>query len=156
YRFDARPDPPAPPPAVFLRAVEVGGKPVPVPAAGARTIRLPDLSPSLNHLRIGVVSPNLAPSESVRYRYAVESGKWIPISSDGSVKYAGLPAGRYAFRVEAVSTSGTRSREPAVLEFRILPPLWRRWWFLAAAGVVLAAVLVWLHRQRVAGLLAVE
>ncbi|HKF41604.1 MAG TPA: two-component regulator propeller domain-containing protein [Thermoanaerobaculia bacterium] len=157
-RFDPGPDTPEQPPRVFVRGVEAGGKRQAVPASGAVAIALADLPSDRNHLRIEFFSPTLAPAEQIRFRYRLEGrgGGWSQPSSDASVQYASLPAGRYAFRVEAITSSGTHSVEPASVEFRILPPLWRRWWFLAAAGAALAASLAWLHRQRVERLLAVE
>ena len=35
---------------------------------------------------------------------------------------------------------GTPSASPAVASFEILPPLWRRWWFLALAALVVGSV----------------
>lgn len=48
------------------------------------------------------------------------------------------------------------SPEPAVLSFRILPPVWRRWWFLSLVTVVLVAGALALHHVRVRQILAME
>ncbi len=54
--------------------------------------------------------------------------------------------------MRAVNASGLRSLEPASVDFRILPPIWRRWWFLTlAVGAVLAGVIAF-DRYRVARL----
>ena len=51
--------------------------------------------------------------------------------------------------MRAVTSSGARSPQPARLAFRVLPPFWRRWWFLTlvAAGVVAGATIVERYRS---------
>ena len=45
---------------------------------------------------------------------------------------------------------------PATLAFRLLPPIWRRGWFLALTAAMLAAAAVALHRYRLQQALMVE
>jgi hypothetical protein len=44
------------------------------------------------------------------------------------------------------------SAEPAIVSFKILPPLWRRWWFIALAILLVGAMVFALDRYRVARL----
>jgi ligand-binding sensor domain-containing protein/signal transduction histidine kinase len=157
FRLDPEAEPRAQPPRVFLRGLEVQGERVSLPAVGTGTLSLPILRHDRNQLRIEFASPALGAAERMRYRYVLQGrgGGWSRWSTDASVQYAALPAGRYRFVVEAVTADGVRSPEPASLEFRILAPPWRSPWFLAGLGLALAAFLIWLHRLRVARLLAV-
>jgi signal transduction histidine kinase len=50
-----------------------------------------------------------------------------------STSYPYLPPGNYRFEVIAVNNDGVESTEPAEIRFRILPPLWRTWWFIVLA-----------------------
>lgn len=50
--------------------------------------------------------------------------------------------------MRAVSEKGNISREPAVISFRVLAPLWLRWWFLALAGAILAIPISLIIRYR--------
>src|SRR2546422_2001858 len=44
--------------------------------------------------------------------------------------YARLASGHYRFLVRAMNADGQMSARPAVITFRVLPPLWARWWFM--------------------------
>jgi len=156
--FEPRSGEAAPTPAVYIRGVEVRGERVSIPPAGIASLALPELSHDRDQIRIEFVSPYLATAERIHFRYALEGsgGAWSEPSLDDSVQYAGLSPGRYRFLVEAVTSDGGRSPTPASLEFRLMPPFWRRWWFLATAAVGAASLLVAVHRLRVARLLEVE
>jgi len=42
------------------------------------------------------------------------------------------------------------SPDAATFQFRILPPVWQRWWFLSAAVLLISLIAYSVHRQRVA------
>ena len=60
--------------------------------------------------------------------------------------------GSYRFMVRAINSAGVYSAEPAIVSFKILPPLWRRWWFIALAILLVGAMVFALDRYRVARL----
>ena len=55
-----------------------------------------------------------------------------------------------------MTLSGATSATPASVGFRILPPVWQRWWFVAAASVMVVGLVALLYRYRVEQLLAIE
>ena len=55
------------------------------------------------------------------------------------VQYGNLSPGSYRFEVRSIGETGLMSA-PAVFEFRLLPPFWRRSWFAAVAAYC------WRHR----------
>jgi signal transduction histidine kinase len=61
------------------------------------------------------------------------------------VLYAELPAGAHRFEVRAMNSDGAMSLESASLAFHVVPPFWRRWWFLALCVAAIAAVAWALH-----------
>src|SRR5262249_10310492 len=73
-----------------------------------------------------------------------------------SVNYARLAPGSYRFLVKAINQDGIESPEPAVVEFRILPHVWLRWWFLTIASILIAAFVYGAYRYRLARLIAIE
>ena len=95
----------------------------------------------------------LAPS-SVRYRFMMESfdNHWTEAGNRRLATYTNLPPGRYRFRVEARNNDGVWSNEGAVVSFRVIPPVYRRWWFLVLVLVVLVAALVGIYLLRLRGL----
>jgi len=56
----------------------------------------------------------------------------------------------------AINQEGTMSPEPALFRFRILPPLWQRWWFLALAATLTALAGYAFYRYRTARLVELE
>src|SRR5262249_20434363 len=113
-----------------------------------------DLAPDQNQLQIDFAAISF--SEPLRYQYKLEGGgDWSAAANTRSVNYASLPPGRYQFLVRAVNAQDLPS-EPASLTFTIAPPLWRRWWAVTGAALVLALAIYGAHRYRVRYLLAIE
>jgi ligand-binding sensor domain-containing protein len=83
-----------------------------------------------------------APSE-VRYRVRLEGfdKDWVDAGGKRSATYTNLPPARYVFRVQAANGDGVWNEAGASLRFRIVPPYWRRWWFIGLM-VLLAVVLL--------------
>jgi signal transduction histidine kinase len=55
-----------------------------------------------------------------------------------------------------VNAGGTFSPAPAVVTFKILPPFWERWWFVALVALSIGLAVYSLYRYRVARIIAVE
>ena len=58
--------------------------------------------------------------------------------------------------MRAVTADGTFSQSPATVTFRILPPIWQRWWFLTVGVLVVVASTYTLYRYRVRQLIELE
>ena len=125
---------------------------------GERVISSLTLEPGERQVAIDYFGLNFAAGERLRYQYRLEgtNGDWSPPTAIRSVNYAGLSPGTYRFLVRAVMLSGATSATPASVSFRILPPVWQRWWFLATVCAFVVGLAALLHRYRVAQLLAVE
>jgi signal transduction histidine kinase len=94
----------------------------------------------------------------IRYQYKLEGANadWSQPGVLRSVNYGRLAPGHYRFVVRAISKQGLVSADPAVLEFRILPPIWQRWWFLALGTLVVAAAVYATYRYRLHRLIELE
>ena len=100
----------------------------------------------------------MAHAASLRYQYqlsGVDSG-WSALTDQRTVNYASLSPGRYRFLVRAVNPRGLSSEQPASVDFSILPPIWRRWWFVTLAGLVIGSAVYLLYRYSVVQLLELE
>jgi signal transduction histidine kinase len=97
------------------------------------------------------------PGEVLRYQYRLEGSntEWSLPSEQRAITFANLAPGRYRFLVRAIA-SDDRSSAPAAVSFRVLPPVWQRWWFLALIFLAITFFLFALYRYRVAQLLEVE
>jgi signal transduction histidine kinase len=65
-----------------------------------------------------------------------------------TVTYANLQPGSYVFRVRAINSDGITSQKPAVVSFKILPPIWLRWWFVASVTLLVLVLFYLLYRYR--------
>ena len=102
-----------------------------------------------------------APSK-VRYRYRLDGldRGWTEVGGRRTATYTNLRPGRYRFEVEAANADGhwatpgdSGAGSGAELRFRVIPPIYRRWWFvlllaLCGAGVVVGLYLLRLRRLR--------
>jgi len=90
-----------------------------------------------------------APSE-VRYRFQLEGfdKDWTEAGNRRSATYTNLTPGSYLFRVQAMNNDGVWSRTGAELRFRIIPPVYRRWWFIVLVLLVLLALLAGMYLLR--------
>ena len=120
------------------RAVALGGAPIRLPYGGERlTVEYAGLSYTV-------------PSK-VRYRVRLEGfdTAWVDVGVRRSATYTNLPARAYRFRVQATTDGEVWSEAGGEVAFRIVPPIYRRWWFLVVAGFVLLGFFLSLYLVRV-------
>ncbi|HEY5948778.1 MAG TPA: two-component regulator propeller domain-containing protein, partial [Kofleriaceae bacterium] len=142
-------------PPVYFEKIAVTNEPVPLIAGGERTPPSLVLEPNQHQLDIEFDAPSFAVGTAVRFQYRLDDGAWSAPTGDRFVHFAKLGAGSYHFEVRSVLANGAAST-PAALSFMIKPPVWRRWWFLTLAGLILGAAGYALYRWRLAHALAVE
>lgn len=145
-------------PPVFIEAVWVGGVQRSVSPQGAVDVRGLSIEPSDRRIEIAYGSVSLAPGEILHYQTMIEGidREWSERRSSRSTVYANLPPGDYRFLVRATNADGLASATPAVVTFSVVPPLWRRGWFIGLAIVLALAAVAFVHRLRVNRLLALE
>jgi signal transduction histidine kinase len=144
----ADPAPLAPP--ILITHLEIAGRKETINPLGETVPPALRLEPNRNNLRIEYVALGFAPGEDLHYQYRLEGAQsgWSAPSTQRTVNFANLAAGRYRFLVRAISADGLTSPEPARVEFTILPPVWQRAWFIALAAVALASLLYGAYRYR--------
>jgi len=156
-RFLPEPERQSLPPPVLLTGLRITGAAQNVSAIGETELHLTDLSANASQLQIDFVGLGFAPGESLRYQYMLEGADhdWSAPTAQRTVTYPRLASGRYRFLVRAMNADGQVSTTPAAITFRVLPPLWLRWWFIALISLVVAGTVYSLYRYRVARLLEV-
>ena len=90
-----------------------------------------------------------APAE-VRYRFLMEGfdRAWTEAGARRSASYTNLPPGDYRFVVQAANNDGVWNQVGASLALRIVPPFYRRWWFVLALGGALVLLGLAMYRAR--------
>ena len=91
-----------------------------------------------------------APSKN-RYRYMLDGfdRAWIEAGSSRTASYTNLPARQYTFRVQAANNDGVWNRAGASFAFRVLPPIYRRWWFYVLVLLLTGGMAIAIYRLRV-------
>ncbi len=145
------------PPPVLISGIMAGGKPQPIPELGLNEVRGLEFNPDQSQVQIEYFGFNFATGEPLRYQYKIEGvdRDWSAPSEQRTVT-ASLSPGAYQFMVRAVSADGRTSEKPAIVALRILPPFYRRWWFIALAIVSIAAAGYYAYRQRLKRLIEIE
>lgn len=147
-----------PPPPVFITGVRINGEAREIADLGETRIGGLQLNPSENHLQIDFVGLAFGTGEALQYQYKLEGADadWQPLTSLRAVNYANLAPAAYRFVVRAVNAEGKVSPTAASVEFTILSPIWRRWWFLSIAATFVGLIAYALYRYRIARFLEIE
>lgn len=157
-RIDPAPERPSVQPRVLITDLRVGTAPWPVSQLGQAGISNLELKSSQNQLQVEFAGLDYEAGDSLRFVYMLEGADqaWGPPRAQHLVNYAALSPGKYRFLVKAVTAEGVESGAPAEVDFVVLPPLWRRWWFEALMVLLAAAVVLVAHRYRVAQMVSLE
>jgi ligand-binding sensor domain-containing protein/two-component sensor histidine kinase len=127
----------------LINSISVMGVHYPVSELGQSDVPPLTLGSGENSIEIGFFAVGFAAGGAPRYQYRLEGeGRdWSEPTEQRTINYASLSPGRYRFEVRAITADEGTSSNPAVFSFRVLQPIWRRWWFmsLAALAIVLAA-----------------
>ena len=144
-------------PPIYLANINIAGQNLQLPETGLAEIHDIELESAKNNLTIGFVAPNFQ-GEDLNYQYRLDGtdSDWSKPSKERSVSFSLLPAGEYRFVVRMVNQNGLISPNSASLEFRILPPLWQRWWFVLGVLTLIGFTIYRLYRFRVSRLLEIE
>lgn len=156
-RFIPEPDPPTQEPPVFIRGLHVSGVLWPVSLVGQSQLAEVELAANQNQIQIDFFGLGLSAGESLQYEYKLEglNRDWSPPISQRSINFS-LTPGTYRFLVRAVTTDGTRSAQPAIVSFRILRPLWQRWWFILLMLAVIGSMIYFGQQYRLRRLIELE
>jgi signal transduction histidine kinase/ligand-binding sensor domain-containing protein len=85
-----------------------------------------------------------------RYRYMLEGfdHSWVDAGIVRTASYTSLPPREYRFRVQAQNNDGVWNETGAERRFRILPALYKRWWFYILALLIIASFAVAIFQLR--------
>jgi len=113
---------------------------------------------SANSFRIEFAVLSFLQHDKFTYEYKLEGSKeeWTTLKSPLPVNYNLLPHGNYRFLVRARNSEGLYSKNTTSLSIYIAPPFWRTIWFYILVGLLVAAILFYLHKLRLQRLLHVE
>lgn len=88
------------------------------------------LSPGQSNLFFEFDALFLTNPSNIYFTYLLQgaSDEWSPQSTNNTLNFNNLPAGKYTLQVRAEVMNGLQSNE-VKLHFEILPPFYKSWWF---------------------------
>lgn len=132
------------PPPVTVESVLIDGQTQITDALGARLPQTVLVPADKERLEIQFTALNLAAPDRARFRYRLHGHEtaWTDAGNTRVVRYSKLPPGDYRFQVTASNEDGVWNETGSSLAITVLPPFWRKWWFLTGAGGCLIGAIV--------------
>jgi len=142
---DLKPD--TNPPPVIIESVLVDELPQKTNALSSAWPEAVTLTTENEQLEIHFTALNFSSPKraqlAVRFKYQLQGRdkNFNDIGGDRVVRFNKLPPGNYYFQVLACNEEGTWNEQGAGLAIIVLPPIWQKAWFIAAATLLLLAIL---------------
>jgi len=141
------------PPPVVLEELRINNQPASFEAWDA-AVHNPQAAiqilPGQDNFEIAYTALSFINSENMRFKYKLDGADadWVEAGTRRTAYFSHLGPGDYTFRVIAANTDGVWNLTGATVRITVVPPFWRRWWFitLAALGFVGVIAVVWKYR----------
>jgi ligand-binding sensor domain-containing protein/two-component sensor histidine kinase len=156
-RFVPEADKPRQTPNIYISGLRVAGVSQKISELGEYALTGLELTADKNNLTIDYLGLGASLGENLKYQYKLgdENSEWIT-TNERTLNFANLSAGDYQFAIRAVTSDGLISPKPAVFSFKILHPIYLRWWFLTLAFLLVGLAIYQFYRFRVRRLLEIE
>ncbi len=102
-----------------------------------------------NNIKINFLGLEYKNTGKLYYRYRMEGldTNWV-YTKNRETQYTTLPPGNYKFTVSVLNANGNWSKHVAKVEFMILTPFWKTWWFFAFSIAALIYVIFYIVRYQ--------
>ncbi|WP_170067625.1 hybrid sensor histidine kinase/response regulator transcription factor [Neolewinella xylanilytica] len=77
-------------------------------------------------------------AENLVFSYRLDGGPWLPYGSDNEYAFTSMPDGPHRLEVRARDIDFNVDPTPAVVDFAVLPPIWKQGWFIGLMLLFLA------------------
>ncbi|MGH7597635.1 MAG: two-component regulator propeller domain-containing protein [bacterium] len=137
--------PSTPPPRVHIESIEVDGLNY-SRQDGLQLEARAKTSLSVHYRTLSFINEKYASSQ-----YFLEGfdNDWIGPTDEDHARYTNLSPRAYTFRVRGANAFGVSSTETAQVKFEILPPFYRRWWFIISSLLIVTGLIYGSHRWRI-------
>lgn len=109
-------------------------------------------------IRFNYISLTYSNAEGNQYEWQLKGfdNSWHPVGNQTTQAFTSLAPGSYTFLVRSSNAADVWSNEYATVKFKVLPPFYLTWWFIATALLLAAGLFYAFYRYRLKQLLAVE
>ncbi len=137
--------PSTPPPRVHIESIEVDGLNY-SRQDGLQLEARAKTSLSVHYRTLSFINEKYASSQ-----YFLEGfdNDWSGPTDEDHARYTNLSPRAYTFRVRGANAFGVSSTETAQVKFEILPPFYRRWWFIISSLLIVTGLIYGSHRWRI-------
>ncbi len=142
---------------IFNQPVAVGVKDSPLNKAISYTNNI-NLSYNQNVFSFEFSALDYTAPNKNQYAYIMEGfdKDWIYSGSRRFVTYTNLDPGKYVFRVKGSNNDGIWNTKGTAITINILPPLWRTWWFISSAVIIIGTLVSLIIYYRVKNIIGIE
>jgi ligand-binding sensor domain-containing protein/GAF domain-containing protein len=94
---------------------------------------------------------DLQGSANIQYRFILDGydKTWQEATDVRETRYSSLPAAKYNFRLMASADGINWTTAINVVSLTVIPPVWQRWWFIAAAVALLfACIALFIYKRQ--------
>jgi ligand-binding sensor domain-containing protein/two-component sensor histidine kinase len=140
------------PPMVIISSVKYGDKQNYLLSLRPVTIR----SSYKDAVEIELSAIDFAKANDNKILYQLEGwdDNWKELAAT-TIRYEQLPPGGYVFKTKTLNTAGMESAA-TIMNFVIVPPFYRTWWFISLAVLLIATILFLFYRYRLQKALEME
>ena len=131
---------------VFIASVSIGDHKTIYDISADETM----ISYRQRSLEVAFASPYFNNPEKLKFRYQLEGDdpQWKYVGNDQHLRITSLPPGAYTLRLEASINNVDWIPSQNQFAFRICPPLWLTWWFIALVILGMSTLLGLFVRNR--------
>lgn len=101
-----------------------------------------EIQPETRRVDFTFTALSLQAPGAMRFKYRLEgfADEWVDLGARRNVSFTNLDPGDYRFSITACNNDGVWNRDGASLSFTVIPPLWRKMWFLGLAVLIFAII----------------
>lgn len=133
------------PPLMAIEGVALERQPVP---DGREVV----VRPGQGNLEIHYTGLSWSRPQQLRFKYQMVGldQSWVDAENRRTAYFSYLPPGEYTFRVIADNGEGVWNMQGQSLSIVVVPPFYRRWWFISLAALSISALVFLAFNRRMA------
>jgi signal transduction histidine kinase len=136
---------------VFIDKVSVNGVAQKISELGETEIGTLALESNQRQIQVDFFALTFSAGENIRYQYRLDERGWSSPTKQQTLNLD-LAPGKHELAVRAIQADRLTSEKPARVSFKILSPVWLRWWFMTLMMLFALAVFYLIYRYRTARL----
>jgi len=136
------------PPPVLIHEIRIDNRKAQIGEAGL------SVGPGDERFEIRYTALSFVKPGQVRFKYKLEGldEDWIEAGGRRTANYSYVPPGDYVFHVIAANSDNVWNEEGAKIKVSVVPPFYRRSWFIALTALLIVVVIFAAYRRRISQL----